>query len=212
MHAVNNIIKLVKKELIFISSGMKMQLGMSFLFLGILPIISPEFCLWGCIMVPYLLIYGGMAFEEKSKGEVMTAVLPVSRNEICLSRYALGVLYTVTGLVITGIAIWVSGILRPNIPAVTVIADNLFGSLLLIGALILLYTAIILPILLEFGTDKAKYIMFILYIGAFVSMTVITNFMWNIEFNVFWFVVMAVCGYSLSIMISLGIYKKREFR
>lgn len=209
---MNNVIKLVKKELIFIKGAMKMQLVMSLVFLVIFPILSPQLCLFGCVMVPYLLIYGAMAFEEKSKGEEMTAVLPVSRKEICLSRYALGMLYTVIGLIITGISMKIGGLLRPNTPEVIMIIDNLFMNLVLVGALILSYTALILPVLLKFGTEKSKYIMFALYLVAFMFLGKSTEIMGTGVFNPSALIVFAVGSYLLSIMISLGIYQKREFR
>lgn len=164
---MDNMYKLIKKELIFFKGTMRMQFIISLLFVTIFPLISTNFMFMGSMIIPYFAIYGAMAYEERSRGEVLMATLPISRKELCLSKYILGMIYNVLGVLISIICVSIGEKIMPGSDERMMIISNIVEFGMMMISIGMIYIAIILPILLNFGTEKSRYIMLLLYIGIF---------------------------------------------
>lgn len=210
---MNNILKLITKDLIFIKGAMKLQLLIGILFVVIFPIADPSLATIGAILVPYFLVYGTMAYEERSKGEVLNATLPVSRSEICLSKYGSALFYSVVSALGTALTLRLGAKFLPSIfhqayqdmPIMPVVGMSLIISII--------YVAVMLPIIFKFGTEKSRIIMLVLYMGAFFSLSVISE----IFLEVFTAVPMVgivlgvVLVYIVSVSVGLKIYNNKAF-
>ena len=165
---MNRVGLLVKKDLIYLFTSLKRLILMAVIFAFIMPIGNITFSLVVPVMMAYLLTYGLFAYEEKNKMHLLNAALPVNRKEICLSKYVGACIYIGGSLLVTimgtGIAL---GIQNAGGDELTLSFAIKMIGLLFTTALI--YHAFILPMLMYFGTIKIKYVMFILYVGAFIA-------------------------------------------
>ncbi|MEG0906083.1 MAG: ABC-2 transporter permease [Cellulosilyticaceae bacterium] len=214
---MDNLYKLIRKELIFFKGTMSMQFIISLLFITVFPLISANFIFMGSMIIPYFAIYGAMAYEEKSRGEVLVAILPVSRQEICLSKYILGMLYTILGVVISVSCLLLGELFLPPQAVRTLVISNIGGFSVMMVVIGMIYTAIMLPIVFKFGTEKSRYIMLFLYMGIFAVSGVVGGVLKEIgkvEMGTGIAIGMGLVGillYGLSINLSIKIMINKEF-
>ena len=146
-----------------------------------------------------------LSVDEKSRVERYMMSAPVTRAELALSRYALGIL----GL----LALDVLGV-----GACLVIGDSLeeaLGASAACFCLAVLLLSVTLPLVYKFGTDKARIISIVIYMVTFLAVGFIAS-RFGIELDelsgaFFLLPLLSLIVLAASVAVSLGIYKKKEF-
>ena len=146
-----------------------------------------------------------LSIDEKSRVERYMMSMPVTRAELALSRYALGLL----GLLALGVL---------GIGACLVIGDSLeeaLGASAACFCLAVLLLGVTLPLVYKFGTDKARVVCIAVYMVTFLAVSFIAA-RFGIELDdlsgaFFLLPFLSLAVLALSAAVSLGIYKKREF-
>lgn len=146
-----------------------------------------------------------LSIDEKSRVERYMMSMPVTRAELALSRYALGLL----GLLALGVL---------GIGASLVIGDSLeeaLGASAACFCLAVLLLGVTLPLVYKFGTDKARVVCIAVYMVTFLAVGFIAA-RFGIELDdlsgaFFLLPFLSLAVLALSAAVSLGIYKKREF-
>ena len=146
-----------------------------------------------------------LSIDEKSRVERYMMSMPVTRAELALSRYALGIL----GLLALGVL---------GIGASLVIGDSLeeaLGASAACFCLAVLLLGVTLPLVYKFGTDKARVVCIAVYMVTFLAVSFIAA-RFGIELDdlsgaFFLLPFLSLAVLVLSAAVSLGIYKKREF-
>ena len=165
----------------------------------------------GLFFMALSVIYGmllpltTLSIDEKSRVERYMMSMPVTRAELALSRYALGLL----GLLALGVL---------GIGASLVIGDSLeeaLGASAACFCLAVLLLGVTLPLVYKFGTDKARVICIAVYMVTFLAVSFIAA-RFGIELDdlsgaFFLLPFLSLAVLALSAAVSLGIYKKREF-
>ena len=146
-----------------------------------------------------------LSIDEKSRVERYMMSMPVTRAELALSRYVLGLL----GLLALGVL---------GIGASLVIGDSLeeaLGASAACFCLAVLLLGVTLPLVYKFGTDKARVVCIAVYMVTFLAVSFIAA-RFGIELDdlsgaFFLLPFLSLAVLALSAAVSLGIYKKREF-
>lgn len=143
--------------LVLIAYGIWGALADNYLFLtSFLPIIF------------IMLALTSFSFDDTYKWTGYALALPITRCQLVLSKYLLTLLLAVAGL-ITGS---IYGCLMLFISK-DLAAAELFLSCLTSVSIALFGFFILLPIVFQFGTEKARYIMFLLFMIPFLLVLVI---------------------------------------
>ena len=192
---------LIRKELMYLFRNLKFTWITTLILVLVFAVVYPGANLVACIIGPYMLVYGVMAHEEQSHSDVLNYTLPVSRRELCRSKYLLGMIYTL------GVAIGVLGI---------------FNVLYILIGAALTYTALIIPIIYKFGCIKMRMIMVLTYGVVFGISFSVTNILKEVipqvsgEIN---FSLMGGCiltigilAYVISYLISLNILRNKDYK
>ncbi len=146
-----------------------------------------------------------LSVDEKSRVERYMMSAPVTRAELALSRYALGIL----GLLTLGVL---------GIGASLAIGDSLeeaLGASAACFCLAVLLLGVTLPLVYKFGTDKARIISIVIYMVTFLAVGFIAR-RFGIELDdlggaFFLLPLLSLTVLAASVAVSLGIYKKKEF-
>ena len=219
---MNGTFLLIKKNWIYLITSIKSALVSSILFCLFMPMWSIGFGVVMPALIGYILTYSIMAYEERSKVELMTAAMPVSRKEMCTSRYIESLIYLIGGCVIAQIGLWFNFITQQHMMMEEILkmVPIMLAATFLIGAI---YNSIILPVIFYFGTIKARYYLMFSYILIFVGANTITNMRLVDESIVVYInkldgimpILMMLIGviiYYISYRISLNIWKKKDFK
>lgn len=160
-----------------------------------------------CVMMPLTAI----AYDEKANWDKYSLTMPISRKEIVLSKYILGVGLATMGLIITSIiSIFDNGIMTDFIELPIVY-----------WCLSIVLLSIILPIIIKFGAEKGRFIMMaviflptfiIVLLSKVIPMDSITRTIDSL-FNYATIIAILSIAISLTISISISfkIYNNKEF-
>lgn len=163
---MNGVTLLMRKEFLYLFKNMKYNWIMSLILIAVFCIFIPNLSFVTVIIAPYVLLYGIMAHEEQNHSDALNYILPVSREDICISRYAIGLIYCIiTALVVSlilGTGLVIDESYNHLFNELGII--NIFG--LLVGAA-LIYTAFIIPIIYKFGCIKMRMVMWVIYVLGF---------------------------------------------
>ena len=212
------IFKLMQRELRYTWAVMKAQLFICLVFTIVFPLFSPPFSLFVIIVMPYMMTYGLSAFEEKSHTHTLVATLPVSSDQICLSKYLLNVFYLLIAIMGTFIMLFLGAItLPPDEIRIALLAQPL-QSISIILTIGLIYIAFIIPFLLKFGAEKGRFLMMAIYILGFalsgsIPSMIGTNMLNRLlsSMTPLFCLLIALIVFYLSYLISRGICIKREY-
>lgn len=212
---------LIRKELMYLFRNLKFTWVTTLILVLVFAVVYPGANLVACIIGPYMLVYGVMAHEEQSHSDVLNYTLPVSRRELCRSKYLLGMIYTL------GVAIGVLGILAIGMQLTPTYYEvfcvlGLFNVLYILIGGALTYTALIIPIIYKFGCIKMRMIMVLTYgvvFGISFSVTnilkeVIPQVSEDINFSLIGgcTLTIGIIAYVISYLISLNILKNKEYK
>lgn len=221
---MNGIALLMRKEFLYLFKNMKYSWVMSLILIAVFCIFIPNLSFVTVIIAPYFLIYGIMAHEELNHSDALNYTLPVSRKDICISRYLLGLVYAVMTALIVSLILSAGLIIEESY-------NSLFNELggmnifcLLVGAA-LIYTAVIIPIIYKFGCIKMRIVMLFIYVLCFsvsgVAMSILQEVMPELSkgYEIMGIqggasgisiVLLGIVVYIISYYISVKILKKKE--
>ncbi len=183
--------------------------------LALLLIIIPLLALiTGGSMTPIIVFIGAslsmtsLAYDEQSKWNALSCMMPYSKFEVIFSKYVFGYLGVALGVVFSLLGIVVGGLLETNNTS----NYNILIFISIAGAL--LYIAIIMPFSLKFGVEKGRYlflIMMLLVAIAGTALNVIDAFLltnWSVKFSVI-LLVGAIILNIISVWISMTMKKRK---
>lgn len=213
---------LIRKDLIYLCTSLKRLVIMSVLFSLFFPMGSAAFAFVIPPILTYLLTYGVFSYEEKNKMHLLNISLPVDRKALCASKYLTGVIYAFASTLLATLGTSISTVLHLTHTGEWSISFILQMMCILLGTA-LVYNAVILPVIIYFGALQMKYIAFFLYCSAFAivgilgsgdNIKMMQGFMQNTlsHYSVLIVLVMSIIIYTISYIISIGLYNRKEFK
>lgn len=153
-----------------------------------------------------------MSLDEKCRWLSYSASLPYSKGQIVSEKYLLGLVIQLLVLVLTGIAQAVRMNREGNLEA-----KSLFVLMAVLTATALLTSAVNLLLVFRFGCERARILFYVL-IGVICALGVVLPMFLNGEITLHIepmtaaviAVAVTVIGYTLSWILSVQIYKRRE--
>ncbi|XOQ48130.1 MAG: ABC-2 family transporter protein [Eubacteriales bacterium] len=163
------------------------------------------------IIFSAMLIVNAFAYDELAKWDTYALSLPVTKKQIVLSRYLLGFLFDTAGYILSILLGLVSGNLDSELSA---IAYCFFAASLFI-------TALMLPFLYKFGTQKARIWIMMFFIMPTVGAALLKKLGINLsvfttisestaEFLVAIFLPVSLLLYAGSYFLSCRIFQNKE--
>ncbi|MEG0779672.1 MAG: ABC-2 transporter permease [Oscillospiraceae bacterium] len=155
-----------------------------------------------------MLPYTTLAYDERSKWDVLAGMLPYTTRDMVLSKYVLGYLATGGALLVTALG-----------KLILPFSGNResLAALLPVFAVALLLLAVTLPFMFRFGVEKGRMVFVMIMAFAAVGTNLLMQSMLEspkayaaLPALSLWFPLVAVAANLLSIGISLGLYAKRE--
>lgn len=113
--------------------------------------------------VVYCLTITGFAYDEKAKGEYIINSMPVTRDEVVLSKYFSMLIYTVWVVIFIGLLGYLINILGLNI-GLRMMNLKVIRNILIANVLI---CSINFPVIFKFGYRKGKIVGTLTYIVLF---------------------------------------------
>ena len=211
--------ELVKKDIIFLVASLKSTLVSITLLAVFLPLTGIGFGIAMPALVCYIGFYGVLAYEERSKMHLLNLALPVTRKEICLSKYvyAIGLVIFATILSSIGTSI---GVMITESGEMSEFISRLPGYMALMFAVAVIYLSVIIPCVFYWGTIKARYVLMGIYMMIFIgasNINLITMGKMGKSFNGYLsghgiLLIVATICFPVSISISLRIWEKRDVK
>lgn len=161
-----------------------------------------------CVMLPI----SSMAYDEYCKWDRYALSMPISGKTIVLSKYVLGILLDLVGIVI----------IAPTSAVIVKFSGEMsIGRSLLvsfaIGEIALVFLSIILPIFFKFGVEKGRMLMITVILAPTVLAFLVKRLNiklpseHNLELLAYISPIITVAVFLLSVYISIKIYSKKEF-
>ena len=203
---------LLMKDFLMLSKQIKMML-IFFAFFIIISFITDM----TMVLIIFALIFASLqlttafSFDEMSKWDKYANTLPVDRKTIVQSKYVLGLILIVSGIVIFAPFVYFSDEFSQHFSLL-----ELFKGLVLILSIALIYISVTIPFYIKFGTQKGRIIIFaIVFIPVFASgfiqysfqnidVNQLLNFMNYVPIGAFVFLL-------LSYFVSVKWYEQKEF-
>ena len=176
--------------------------------------------------VSYILVMGGFAYDDKNKADIMLNSLPLKRYNIVLAKYiSLFVFMTLGTLVYFILELVLRSTGFSFIKTYPITIESFTGAIFAVSIM----HSFCLPIIFKFGYTKAKVINFVIFFAFFFGVSQLINYIYakrNVGFagKAFAFfenkpdylIALAIIAAAallllISYMISLRVYKKREF-
>lgn len=155
-----------------------------------------------CVAVPL----SALAYDEKDNWDKFALASGVTRNQLAVSRYLLGLLIFLPMWAISFILVAAGGMWN---------IENL-SVLLSYGGIALLTIDVILPVIFRVGVEKGRIIyiftiLIVLALGALLGFLVETIGGASILYSSVIVLALGVAGFFLSLKIACNIYKKKDF-
>lgn len=149
-----------------------------------------------------------MAYDEKNNWDRYALTMPLSRKDMVLSRYILGLLFAFIAFIIS----MASSVFLSNESFVESVAVNV-GTL----CFVLLLMAIIFPILFKFGIEKGRILMILILFAPSMIILFLSNYgiqlpdEETIKPFLYYSPIAVIIIFILSLFLSISIYNKKEF-
>jgi len=115
-----------------------------------------------CSMVPVTTL----AYDEKSKWDKYALTMPVSRKDLVMSKYMLGLLCMLAGVFVTFLFHAVTALVKSQ-----PLDSYLLLTLAVLSSMGLLFLSLNLPLIYKFGTEKGRFIYIAVAILLLMPMT-----------------------------------------
>lgn len=200
---------LIYKDLLNLKSQAKVMVILIIVY-GVIAITSNNTAMLGGIVsiLAAMLPITAMGYDEKAKWDKYAMTMPVSRKDLVLSKYYLG-----GGFLLIALAF---NIVFNLIVRIMDSADIIPIALLLFAAGIF-FMAITLPLIFKFGVEKGRTAMFVLIASPTIVALLLSKLNFQMPSEAFLkmlpliLVVLAILSLLASILLSISIYKRKEF-
>lgn len=167
---------------------------------GMSEVLGSMICVFGA-MLPVT----ALAYDERAKWDKYALTMPVTRRQMVISKYLLGLLLTAVALVIN---VAVQAIKSPVDPW-----EILLMPLCLAGVGVA-FLALLMPLLFRFGTEKARLLMLLMVAIPVAGVMLLANR--NIplpdeNMQIALLLLIPLILLAVSIPLSIRIYEKKEF-
>ena len=156
-----------------------------------------------------LLPMTSLTMDDLAKWDRYALTMPVTRKDIVTSKYLLMIIFFCVSIVISGIIAGVSYYLMPQ-------NATPLWLIVLVGSLGLFYGALLFPLLYKFGSEKARYMMFVLM--AVIGILLVGWFALfgesvtgNLLIYILITAAVSVAAFIASYFVSVRLYEKKEF-
>lgn len=154
-----------------------------------------------------MMVITSMAYDERSKWDRYALTMPVSRDQLVLSKYLLGLILSGIGLVVNLILLNLTSAMPFG--EVMVLAFALFG----VGMFIL---AVLLPLMYHFGVERGRMLMILVLFMPTAAILILSRSGISppgeavLQALPYVLPVVLVLSTALSILLSLRIYRRKE--
>ena len=171
------------------------------------------------IMLLFIISMNTFSYDDYNNWNRYALTMPVSRNDLVLSKYVFSLLSFVVGLVL-------SMVVTIGINTYNGVGDFMetISASIGVGTVYIVYTSLMFPVLFKYGTEKARMLMMAMFLVPALLVFVIVKFFPSVgsgfmrtlsnsnPISIGLITILIMLGVLLiSIKISLGIMKKKEF-
>lgn len=161
-------------------------------------------------MVAAMAPITAMAYDERSKWDRYALTMPISRFNIVVSKYILGLIFLIIAFAIT----MLFSLIFSNLN----LSENILSSLAILSVGIIVIS-VIFPILFKFGVEKGRILMMIALFAPTGIIVLLSKLGLEIpavneeilKLLIYLSPVFALVLFAISVLISLSIYKNKEF-
>jgi ABC-type transport system involved in multi-copper enzyme maturation permease subunit len=198
---------LILKDLKVLRQQASVYLAIILIWL-VLSIVNHDASFLGGVMIIFsvMIIITTMAYDEKARWDRYALTMPLSRKDVVVSKYLLGLL----NIILSVALFMVVSLVFPMETAETWLVALSFFSLGLI------FLSVILPVMFKFGVEKGRLIMTAVLLAPVVLAFFLSKINVNmpgealIEKLLYLSPVIAIIAMLVSVGISLSIYLRKE--
>ena len=212
-------LQLVRKDMLYLFKSLKSTVITFVVFSMFMGMINTGITIVIPALACYIGLYSSIAYEERSKMNLLNVTLPVKRQEICLSKYVQAVLFVVIAALLGIVGMYIKQAVNPQEDVVAIGEVIRFIPIMISFGLI--YSAVMLPCIFYYGCIKSRYVMLIIYgaifgiafsmgedltggiLASVQHMSLTTKSLFTLLVGMILFVI--------SYMISLAIWNKKDF-
>ena len=200
---------LILKDLLQLKTYSK-SLMLIFVFFTVMSLINKDssFASVGIFVLSCMMVITSFAYDNVGKWDGFALCMPIKRNRIVLSKYALALLLSFFGTIISFISTYIFTVVQKiefSMEAVATIGVGLEVAIILIS--------IMMPLIYIFGVEKSRYVfMIIVLIPTLLGVSGIgmpsnDNLLILLKFSP----VLTILVFMLSYFISSAVFDKKEF-
>ena len=200
---------LILKDLLQLKTYSK-SLMLIFVFFSVMSLINKDssFASVCIIVLSCMMVITSFAYDNVGKWDGFALCMPIKRNRIVLSKYALALLLSFFGTIISFISTYIFTVVQKiefSMEAVATIGVGLEVAIILIS--------IMMPLIYIFGVEKSRYVfMIIVLIPTLLGVSGIgmpsnDNLLILLKFSP----VLTILVFMLSYFISSAVFDKKEF-
>jgi ABC-2 type transport system permease protein len=159
-------------------------------------------------MVAVLIPLTAMAYDERSKWDRYALTMPISRKNMVMSRYLLGLIFLIVAFVLSMLVNMVISNMKTAENTLVVLGGFSTGLMLM---------SVIFPLLFKFGVEKGRILMMIVIFIPVAALMMISKLGISmpdeeiIKSVIYLSPIIGAVIFLISIYVSLWIYKKKEF-
>ncbi|MEA4988154.1 MAG: ABC-2 transporter permease [Anaerovorax sp.] len=169
-----------------------------------------------CLILPI----NTFSFDKYSKWDNYALTLPVTRAQLVISKYLLGLSLAIFAILINSVFYLISYLI-PGSQPIQIEAHLIFCYSILFASLICF--SILFPFVFKLGIEKSRIVLFVIFLIHSISITLFPELFDLIEdkfgflvqysfvFIILVSLVMLISIFTLSICISIGILNKKDF-
>lgn len=162
------------------------------------------------IMFSVMVPVTAMAYDEKDKWDTYALTTPVSRKELVLSKYVVGLIFLFSAFIIT--------LLLSLLFDRSMLSENILTSLVVLSAGMTLIS-VLFPIFFKYGVEKGRILMMLILFAPTAALIFASKLGFTLpdieelEFISFLYCLPVISSavLAVSILISISIYRRKEF-
>lgn len=203
---------LILKDLLNLKSTFKM-LGVMMVFFAVVFLPQGNGFIFGMIILMFaMMVVTTISYDDLAKWDAYALTMPVTRAEMVLSKYLVMVILNTLGAVLSLTVGIVGSVIMGKRFDLEILA--IIGVIYLVA---LIFGSVIIPLIYKFGTEKARLMLFLCALLPTALILLLEQFnvpmptTGNPLIYLIALIGFSVAGVVLSYLISLKIYRKKEF-
>ena len=178
------------------------------LFYGVVSVSSNNVSFIGgmiCV-VSAMMPITALSFDERANWDKYALTMPVSRRDMVLEKYILGLLCATGGLAVLLLFQWI----------IPVKEEGDLISIFILYAVSILYLSLLLPVLFKLGVEKGRILMMLFFAIPFAAVFIVSKLdlqmpdIQTLKSLLYGFPAFVAAVYILSFFLSFLIYRKKE--